>query len=325
MAEGSPPSGGRNGTLDEPKPSSVRAMVAVWLDWLDHERRLSPATLKAYASDCEDLIGFVTRHRGEEVDLATFASLDVTSFRSWLAARHQRRVSARSNARALAAVRSLFRFMERRYGLENPGIDRVKARHKVRRLPKALSEDDALHMVSSISADREEIWIQKRDQSLLALLYGSGLRIGEALALDRRDWKSGATGQLRVVGKGNKERAVPVLPLVARLIEAYLDICPLHGDGLGDRPLFLGVRGKRLNGAVFRKTLADWRRSLGVTEHATPHAFRHSFATHLLTRGADLREVQELLGHASVSTTQIYTQLDTDHLGDLFRRTHPRA
>ena len=296
-----------------------------WRQWLRTERRLADRTEQGYRQDLASFVAFLSRHAGGEISLADFAALRLTDLRAWLAWRHHESYARTSTARAVAAVRGFFRFIDRRHGVHNPALQAMRTPRLPRRVPRPLPETDARDLILSARIEAGEPWLGLRDAALCLLLYGCGLRIGEALALDRR-----AVGldprtlrKLRVRGKGNKERDVPVLPIVAEGLAAYLAACPI--SPLPDEPLFKGARGGRLQQAVVQRQVRQLRVSLGLPDTATPHALRHSFATHLLGEGADLRSIQELLGHASLSTTQGYTEVDARRLVTLYARAHPRA
>ncbi len=296
---------------------------AAFLDWLARERRASPLTVEAYGTDLASFLGFLTQHLGGEPDLAALAALRQADVRAWLAALAAEGAVNATRARHLSAVRSFFRYLARRQGVDNPTVRLVMTPRSKRPIPRALAPAQARGVAEDIGELSDVAAIQARDTALFTLLYGCGLRIAEALALNVRDAPLvGADGMLRVVGKGSKERIVPVLPAVRIAIGAWL---ARHPDQQPDAPLFLGARGKRLDPGVAQRTMRAYRRLNGLPEHATPHALRHSFATHLLAGGADLRSIQELLGHASLSTTQRYTSVDEAKLLDVWRKTHPRA
>jgi len=294
-----------------------------FLDWLAQERRAAALTVEAYGSDLADFLGFLVGHLGAEPDAQALTELKPADFRAWLAAKHAARLASATRARRLAAVRSFYRFLARRHELHNPAI-RLIATPRVRRpAPRPLSTGDALAVSTEIGEESDSAAVQARDTALFTLLYGCGLRIAEALSLHVRDAPlPGSTAMLRVTGKGSKERIVPVLPLVRGAMAAWL---VHHPDRQPDSPLFLGMRGRRLDPAVAQRTLRMFRRLRGMPEHATPHALRHSFATHLLAAGGDLRSIQELLGHASLSTTQRYTEVETRAMLDVWSKAHPRA
>jgi integrase/recombinase XerC len=299
----------------------VAAQAVAWRDWLAGERRLAANTVVAYEHDVAAFLTFLGRHLGGPASLDDLSRLTPSDFRSYLADGSARGLARPSLARGLAAVRSFFRFLDRRGVAHVPAIHAVGTPRTPRRLPKPLTVRDALDSLSAVQDLSDEPWIALRDTALLTLLYGCGLRIGEALALTRAQAPKGDA--LVVRGKGGKERVVPVLPVVAHAIADYLSACPmpLPADG----PLFVGVRGRPLNAGVAQRQMRRLRMLLGLPETATPHAFRHSFATHLLAGGGDLRTIQELLGHASLSTTQRYTDVDAAHLAAVHRRAHPRA
>jgi integrase/recombinase XerC len=303
----------------------VAAMAQAWCDWLAHEKRQAALTVKGYRSDLFGFLGFCAEHLGGSPDLDQLAQLKTVDFRAWLAWRHRDGVAKTSIARGLAALRSFYGYLDRQAGLHNPAIKALRTPRLEQRLPRPLSADQASDLAASAPAASKEGWIGKRDTALLLLLYGAGLRIGEALALDRGAIGSdpAALRQLTVRGKGGKQRLAPILPIIASAIDDYLKACP-HRLG-PNAPLFVGKRGKRLQPALFRRQVQTLRQLLGLPESATPHALRHSFATHLLSAGADLRIIQELLGHASLSTTQGYAGLDAERLRRLYESAHPRA
>jgi integrase/recombinase XerC len=294
-----------------------------FLSWLALEKRASPLTVEAYGTDLASFLGFLTRHHAAEPDLAALAAVSQADIRGWLALLANDGLVNASRARHLSAVRSFYRYLARHLGTENAAVKLVSTPKTRRPLPRALPPVTAREVTEAIGEMSEHAAIQARDTALFTLLYGCGLRIAEALALNVRDAPSTRTDEpLRVTGKGSKERIVPVLPVVRQAIEAWLR---LHPNVQPDAPLFLGARGKRLDAAVAQRTLRSYRQQNGLPEHATPHALRHSFATHLLAGGADLRSIQDLLGHASLSTTQRYTNVDERQLMDVWRKAHPRA
>lgn len=305
----------------QPIAADLAAAVAAWIDWIRVERRLAANTVEAYRHDLAGFLAFLSRHLGGPPDVAALAGLAPADLRAWLAMRSAHGYERASNARALATARGFFRFLERRRLAPAAAAHAVRTPRSKRPLPRPLSEGDAVDAVRRIADLSDERWIGLRDRALLTLLYGCGLRIGEALSLMRGVAPLGETVQ--VAGKGGKQRLVPVLPLVREGIAAYLAACPLDPGPSG--PLFLGARGGRLDPAVAQKQVRRLRALLQLPETATPHALRHSFATHLLAGGGDLRSIQELLGHASLSTTQRYTEVDAARLLAVHRTTHPRA
>ena len=300
----------------------VAAALEDWRRWLTSEKTASPHTLRAYANDVADFLAFLTEHRGRPPSLNDLGSAALPDFRAWLAARAGGGAGASTRARGVSGVRNFFRWLDRSGRLHNPAIG-ILASPKARRpVPRPLTVPDAEALLDEAAAVPDAPWVGLRDRALLTLLYGCGLRIDEALRLDRRNAPLKAE-VLRVTGKGSKQRDVPVLPAVRAALAAYLEACPFAGGP--DTPLFLGTRGGRLNAAVARRQMAVLRGLLGLPDSATPHALRHSFATHLLGGGADLRAIQDLLGHASLSTTQRYTDVDAEQLLSVYEQAHPRA
>jgi integrase/recombinase XerC len=294
-----------------------------WLVWLAGERRMAALTVEAYGHDVAGFLGFLVNHLGKEPDLEDLSGLSLTDLRAWLAAEAARGAGNATRSRHLSAAKSYFRFLAKRHNVANARLALLASPRAKRPLPRALSPAAARSVATDIGEMSARAPIQARDVALFTLLYGCGLRIAEALALRLADAPlPGTNAMLRIVGKGAKERLVPVLPVVREAVAAWLR---LHPSGAPDAPLFVGARGKRLDPAVAQRAMRQFRRLHGLPEHATPHALRHSFATHLLAGGADLRAIQELLGHASLSTTQRYTSVDTAHLVDVWRRAHPRA
>jgi integrase/recombinase XerC len=292
-----------------------------FLGSLANERQYSPHTVSAYHRDLESFFAFAQEHLGAPLNLDSANALAVSDFRSYLSKRRGDGISGTSLGRALSTLRSFFRYLDKNNLASNQAIRSVKRPKIPHAVPKPLSPEAALASIDMVDALDVLPWIAARDTSILTLLYGCGLRISEALGLQRGDVPF--RDAIRIVGKGNKERVVPVLPIVAKSVEAYVALCPfvMTTDG----PLFVGVRGKRLNAGVVQRQMRQVRIALGLPDTATPHALRHSFATHLLSSGGDLRSIQELLGHASLSTTQRYTEVDTDHLQRVYRESHPRA
>jgi integrase/recombinase XerC len=303
----------------------VREAVEDWLAYLSVERQLSANTAEAYARDVSQFLAFLAGHLNKLPDMKQLLGLKARDVRAFLAERRGEGVGSRSLARSLSALRMFYKFLERRgYGKNDAirGVALPKLPHSV---PKPLTAPKATALVegSDIADDDAPEWVLARDTAVLALLYGSGLRISEALSLKRREAPTKGRDMLRVTGKGSKTRVVPVLPIVREAVERYLKLCPMK---LGsDDPLFVGVRGKQLSPRLIQLRIARARVALGLPDTATPHALRHSFATHLLGAGADLRAIQELLGHASLSTTQGYTEVDRAHLLKAYSSAHPRA
>jgi integrase/recombinase XerC len=291
-----------------------------WLAGLKHERRVSPHTLRAYGDDVERFFGFLTAHRGARPSLAMLQKLKPSDIRAFLTQRRASGLGARGVQRLVAAIRSFFRYLERENLADGAAVRAVKSPKLPRTLPRPLSETDAARAIAEAGED-EKPWIAARNAALVTLLYGTGLRISEALSLKRGDVPLGES--LTVLGKGRKERAVPVLPAVREAVDAYAKLCPFDPGKNGS--LFLSRRGKAMSPRDAQALMQNLRGRLGLGESATPHALRHSFATHLLQNGGDLRAVQELLGHASLSTTQKYTEVEATRVLAVYDAAHPRA
>lgn len=300
----------------------VQHQIAAWLANLRHERRLSEKTLEAYRRDLKQFLDFLTGHLGGPPGLHELGALRPADMRAFLARRRRDGVGARTLGRGLAGIRSFLRFLEKR-GLANAaGINAMRAPRQPKSLPKPLSEQQAVAVTKADEHMALEPWVAARDAAVMALLYGCGLRISEALGLTPSDLPDDAAA-LQVTGKGGKMRLVPLLAAARDAVRHYRALCPWHLPP--DAPLFRGVRGGPLQPAIIQREMRKLRSALGLPDSATPHALRHSFATHLLAGGGDLRAIQELLGHASLSTTQIYTGVDTRRLLDAYRKAHPRA
>ncbi|MDJ0947419.1 MAG: tyrosine recombinase XerC [Alphaproteobacteria bacterium] len=295
--------------------------AARWQRWLADERRAADYTIEAYGHDLAAFLDFLREHLGAPARLDDLAGLRAADFRSWLARRAQQGLERSSTARALSVVRGFFRHLRRSRGLENAAIATIRTPKLPKQLPRPLAKEEAAAVVAQAGSLHDEPWLAHRDTAVLTLLYGAGLRIDEALSLNRRDAPKAET--MVITGKGRKQRMVVVLPVVRAAIDAYLAACP-HDPG-PEGPLFLGVRGGRLRARALQAAMQTLRVRLGLPETATPHALRHSFATHLLSAGGDLRSIQELLGHASLSTTQRYTQVDAERLMAVYEQAHPRA
>lgn len=307
----------------KPKPPTAADLARAiddWQNWLSSERRAAALSLEAYERDLFAFLTFLTEHQGAPPSLKSLGDLERGDLRAWLAARAGQGLKATSTARALSVIRGFFRFLARRGLAENAAVTGLRNPKLPKAVPKALSEAEAMDALGNIGELSDEPWIAKRDAALLTLLYGCGLRLGEALSLTRADLRAARQGRLTVTGKGRKQRIVPVLTIVAAALDDYLAASPFKHD-----PLFLGARGGPLNPRIVQDRLQRLRLLLGLPATATPHALRHSFATHLLAGGGDLRAIQELLGHASLSTTQRYTEVDAAGLMAVYSEAHPRA
>lgn len=306
----------------------VAAALIAWVAWLGAERRAGDKTVSAYRRDVHDFIGFVAGHRGEPPNLAAMASLRQSDFRAWLARRARDKLARTSTARALSSVRGFFRFLDRRGLVANAAIALVRTPKLPKSVPKALSVGDARDLLTESETDAAVEWIARRDTAILTLLYGAGLRIAEALSLTKRtveDLLRRRVTTLAITGKGGKQRIVPLLPAVTAALSAYRATCPFLVAAEPDDSFFIGARGAPLDPGVVQRAVRRLREKLGLPQSTTPHALRHSFATHLLGAGGDLRTIQELLGHASLSTTQRYTDVDAARLAAIYRAAHPRA
>ena len=305
---------------------SIALEVTRWLSHLRAERRLSSKTSEAYARDLRQFLEFLSEHWGARVTLPSFSKLEASDVRAFMSNRRASRIGSRSLMRALAGLRSFGRFLEREGRGRVGAFFAMRAPKVGKTLPKPLPVAAARRLTDADerAGEARDPWIWARDAAVMALLYGSGLRISEALGLKRRDVPAPGAGDVLVVtGKGNKKRMVPVLQNVLTLIQHYVAICPYPLPDEG--PIFLGARGGPLKPRIIQLAMARLRGALGLPDSATPHALRHSFATHLLSRGGDLRAIQELLGHASLSTTQVYTGIDSERLLEVYRSAHPRA
>ena len=307
---------------------NLAAAQLAWRDWLKSERRLSGHTLVAYEHDVTTFLEFMTTYLGAQPTLAALGGLKATEFRAWLAERGRLGLARSSTARAFSSVRSFFSFLDKRGLAHNASIGAVQTPKLPRSVPKALSERDMEDLLDSEPDIERAPWIDRRDTAVLLLLYGAGLRIGEALGLTKGTVErllASGRDTLDITGKGNKERLVPLLPQALEALAAYRDACPLMAALGPKEAFFLGARGGPLDPAIVQKRVREIRHALGLPDSVTPHALRHSFATHLLGAGGDLRTIQELLGHASLSTTQRYTDVDAARLSAVYRAAHPRA
>ncbi len=304
-----------------PAYPDLLSAIESWRHWLAEERRVSPHTLDGYCRDLSSFCHFLSDHLGEMADISALAALTPADFRAFLAARQAGGLSRSSMARLMSSLRGFFKYLDQQKIVHNPALSAVKTPRLPRSIPKALAPDEAMETLVSAGELQDEPWVGARDIALFTLLYGCGLRLGEALGMTKREIPTGES--MFITGKGQKQRLIPVLPLVREAIENYVRQCP-HAMGPDDI-LFVGVRGGPLNPGVVQRQMRKVRMFLGLPDTATPHALRHSFATHLLAAGGDLRTIQELLGHATLSTTQRYTKVDNARLAAVYRDAHPRA
>lgn len=298
----------------------VSDIIEEWSKFLVEQKQASKDTHKTYFNDIASLFIFLNNYKESNITKDILVSLDIKDLRAWLAFRHKSEIALESSARAVSVVRSFYKFLKKQYNFNNQSPFLIKLPKRKQSLPKALSEADAITATDNIKNMNGEEWIGYRDSAICLMLYGCGLRINEVLSLNAN--QKPRAGFITVHGKGNKIRNVPVLPIVEESIKKYVDSCPFYLDS--NDPLFIGLRGKRLQSSVFRKVMQNLRNNLGLPDKTTAHAMRHSFATHLLINGGNLRTIQKLLGHANLSTTQIYTKLDSKRLIDVYKETHPR-
>jgi integrase/recombinase XerC len=303
-----------------PLADDLARAAAGWLDHLTHERGYTPATLSSYERDLRQFLGFLKHDLGHTPCLGDLARLDVKAVRRFLSARRKQGATSRSLSRTISALRTFYRWLEATDTVTNRALSRVAMPRIPHTLPKPLTVEKAAALVESEPSDD---WIGARNVAVMLLLYGAGLRISEALGLTRRDAPVAGRDVIRIIGKGRKERLVPILPVTQRAVERYIALCPFPLDPAS--PLFVGAKGGPLSPRIIQLAIAGMRDALALPETATPHALRHSFATHLLAAGADLRQIQELLGHASLSTTQVYTEVDRERLLAVYDQAHPRA
>ena len=299
--------------------SDLAMALGEWQQWLKVEKNVSKHTLRAYQGDISQFVQFLSNHKARAISVGDVANANLSEFRSWMSRQTMNGRANASRARTLSGLKNFLSWMDKQGLAHNAAIKTVRTPKLPRKLPRPLHENQAFKVLEE-TGDGD--WVALRDRALFTLLYGCGLRIDEALSLNIVDLPR--DGFLRVMGKGRKERQEPVLPMVTDALEKYRNACPYAEEGT--RPLFIGEKnGKRLNQGVAQKAMRDLRRLLGLPETATPHALRHSFATHLLQNGANLREIQELLGHASLSTTQRYTDINAEEMLAIYKKAHPRA
>ncbi len=309
--------------MTAPLAPDLQAQLRGWLKELAAVKRASSHSVTAYMHDVSGFLAFLAQHGGRAVDLPALEALEERELRAWLTYRVGKGYAKSSNARALSAVRTFYRYLNRHAGIDNVAPLQVRAPKLPKPLPKAPNEAQAEALMQDFDIADREAWLAARDHAIALLLYGCGLRISEALGLAVGDVQQ--ADSLRIHGKGGKQRVVPLMRVVRQGITDYLALSPWHGQGDATQPLFVGKRGKRLQAAVFTRLLRDIRRRIGLPESLTPHALRHAFATHLLSHGAELRDIQELLGHSSLSTTQRYTHVDAARLLAAYESAHPGA
>ena len=304
------------------KDEKLCITVNEWVSWLEKERRYSVNTVDAYVRDVNKFLGFLYTYVLRPVTLEDVVNIKVADLRKWFAYRYQANVEAITNARSLSALKNFFRYLSRTCDVDNQSIFCLSRPRLKSALPKTLVQSHIENMVNYYSL--QDNWVFKRDFAIIMLLYGCGLRISEAVGLKFQDVR---TGEILITGKGNKERILPILPVVRNSLDEYIKFCPYHTklSSVGNEYIFVGVNGKKLGRTYFASRIQKICKKIGLPDTTTPHVFRHSFATHLLLGGADVRSIQELLGHASLSTTQIYTHLDHKSIIDHYRNFHPQV
>jgi integrase/recombinase XerC len=299
---------------------SLQSDIIKWQKYLRSERGFSNHTIISYLHDLENFIGFIKNHQGSEPSLEDIIKADIHIVRSWLSMRKNQDYAPSSSARSLSGIKSFYKFIYQVTNQANQAVLGINTPKKAQVIPKALSFTDVMFAINSSLAFQKKDWLATRDKALLMLIYASGLRISEALAICKKDLNS---NYLVIKGKGNKERVVPMLEDASYAVNQYLELLPFHIDNAD--PIFRGEKGHVLSTGVFSRQLIKLRRNIGLPEHTSAHSFRHSFATHLLENGADLRSIQELLGHSDLSTTQRYTKVNIEHLSKTYKAAHPFA
>lgn len=302
-------------------PPDIIKIIQDWQSYLSVQRNYSPNTLLSYHNDLEHFLNFINKYLEEHISLKTLESIDLRLMRSWLSDRHQNHYNAASNARALSSVKNFYKYLEKKHNINCHAIFTVKSPKKPSILPKALSKEEAQISIKNIELLGDEEWLHLRNKALLTLIYASGMRISEALSITKNHLKNHEF--IKITGKGNKERFIPWIEESRLLIERYVSKLPYTIDD--HETIFRGKRGAPLRRPVFNRELIQLRRSLGLPEHLSSHSFRHSFATHLLENGANLRSIQDLLGHKSLSSTQRYTKMNQKHLESIYNKTHPES
>lgn len=305
-----------------PLTEDLASHCSGWLDYLSKERGYSAATVEAYGRDLQQFLSFLKSDLGHAPTLANLERLDLKTFRRFMSSRRRTGFTSRSLSRTMSALRTFFRWLEESDILKSRVVRQVTLPRIPHSVPKPLTVGKAKAVTEAATAETEE-WIGARNAAVFLLLYGAGLRISEALTLTRREAPVSGRDVIRITGKGNKERLVPMLPVTQSAVERYLALCPHSLEP--DAALFVGAKGGPLSPRIIQLAIARLREHLALPQTATPHALRHSFATHLLSAGADLRQIQELLGHASLSTTQVYTEVDRDRILSVYDKAHPRA
>jgi len=298
----------------------LQALIKRWTQWMRAEKNYSSNTIEAYTTDLSAFLRFLTEYLNEELSITHLQDITSQNVRAWLASLKMKNYMISSYARYLATIKNFFNYLHKFEGITNSSVKSVRVKRQNKNLPKALTISDAKNTLDVCCNVSKERWVQLRDYALISLIYGCGLRIAEALSIKLSDLNG---EYISIIGKGKKERSVPILKEVATAIDKYLEYCPYKLAPASN--VFVGTRGQKLNATVFQRQICRIRNYLGLSESVTPHTFRHTFATHLLSGGADLRSIQELLGHKNLSTTQIYTSLDVKKILDVYSKAHPRS
>lgn len=301
--------------------TKLQKAIAHWFEWMQSERRYSPETIERYQKDFVYFLSFLQDHTGGELNLKTLLGLEAADFRAFMASRHNAGMQRVSIARILSTIRSFYKFLAKKEYGQNAAITVIRSPKLPKTLPRAIAGAEAEALLDGSDILSDIPWIQKRNMAMFALMYGAGMRVGEVVGLNRNNAPVNDTTV--ITGKGNKQRVVPILPQIQKAVRDYIDHCPL--PLAANDPLFIGQKGKRLQRTNIAGMVRQLRAAMGLPEHTTPHALRHSFATHLLNGGADLRSIQELLGHANLSTTQRYAQVEVEKMLDIHARAHPRG
>lgn len=299
----------------------LSAQLIRWHDYMTYEKRVSSHTIRAYTSDVGHLISFMYDHLAKQPGLNDLSEFSIRDFRGWMARKAKEDASNASRARSLSGIKNFITWLDRQGVVHNAAIKTIRTPKIPYKIPRPLHENHAMTLIDEAGALEIEDWISTRNTALFMLLYGCGLRINEAISMNIGDMPH--DGFLRIIGKGNKERQIPILAIIENTLQEYLELYPY--DKSTERPLFIGARGARLNQGVAQKALRDLRGILGLPTNSTPHALRHSFATHLLQNGANLREIQELLGHSSLTSTQRYTDVNATQMMEIYKSAHPRS
>ncbi len=289
-----------------------------WLEWLKLEKLSSVATIRNYSTDIRGFMVFINHHKSSNISVSLIKELSISDFRAWISSLHNSNIKSISLARKISAIKNFFKYLSKFEQIENNNIFAIRSPKLSKSLPRPLLEEDAKMAIENIATISQDNWVNLRDTAILALIYGCGLRISEALSINKSQINN---DYLSIVGKGKKERIIPVLPIVRQYINNYLEQCPYHIDN----EIFVSIKGDPLSTDLFRVQVRKLRKKFGLNDKVTPHAFRHSFATHLLAGGADLRAIQDLLGHEDLSTTERYTLIETSKLVEVYNKFHPRG